>query len=100
MKIGNLNQVNTIDKQIAACLKAINEIDVWLEADEKGDAEDFWGFLSEHKDGSGRIADLTGCYVMKDVVLITRKLLVDKIRGCCQELAELGVEVSAEDLLV
>lgn len=49
-------------------------------------------YMSDFRDGSGKIADLNGCYVGGDIVDAAQKILMEKLAEVNQALISLGVE--------
>ena len=90
MELNNLEKVNALSKIIKECERAKKEVDEYLETQ---DDDGYWCYMSGHSDGSGKIANMLGCYVGSEVAAATFIILQKKIDVCKEALADLGVTV-------
>ena len=94
MKFTDFDKVSKLIQRQHLCVEALDRLETWLA---NNSVDDYYLHLSEHSDGSGKIADLAGCYVANDAVMAVAIVLRDKIDSLIDELKSLGVEFSAED---
>ena len=99
MNINNLEIVCKLVKIRDHCEDAISEAQSYL-SEQKADPGGIDGFnegynltMAKYNDGSGNIADLTGCYVSIEVTKATIEILRDQIDRINSRLVALKVEV-------
>lgn len=99
MNITNLNQVNKLVKIKERCINALDKLADFAEsANEVSSSDDLYGYdagynvaLCSNNDGSGPGADMTGCYVGREMAVATRDILENQIRRIDVDLSNLGV---------
>ena len=100
MNIDDLDKVNKLVKTRDRISRACKEIEDFLEKNVKKDSGGIEGVLeygynfslSEYSDGSGMIADLTGCYVARESCEALLQILQKKNLEIDGELLRLGVD--------
>mgnify|MGYP001601517783 CR=1 FL=1 len=103
MNLSNLQDVNELVNIERKCIAQLSNIDEYImkarEHEDSGSVEGFkkgyWASFSEHTDGSGTGADLSGCYIGIEVAQSIHEHLCAQIARIENRLMDLGVEIES-----
>lgn len=94
MKLEDITEINMLVTQYNAISAAI--IHIKGRTTDISTKDNYSVYISQYSDGSGRIADLSGCYVLPEVITATIDILKAKRLEVLNKLAAFGVDVGKE----
>ncbi len=102
MNMSDLERVVFLSSIKEKCEQAQVELQEFIEEHQddpdpggiKGYEYGYWANFSTHKDGSGKAADFSGCYIGVQAARALMQVADDQISRVCEDLHKLGVNAS------